>query len=83
MAAGSAEFAPSLHENSSTNLLSDRESPVSGTGNQYEVPYCYSVRTLDSTQYKHAGGSIAPPASDRYPFRQYPYFQYLSDYEAY
>lgn len=72
----SREFV-SLHENSSTNLLSDRDSPVSG-GNQYEVPYCYSVRTLDS-QLKHA----VTPASDRYPFKQYPYFHYLSDYEAY
>ena len=72
----SREFV-SLHENSSTNLLSDRDSPVSG-GNQYEVPYCYSVRTLDS-QLKHS----VTPASDRYPFKQYPYFHYLSDYEAY
>ena len=125
--AASRDFA-SLHENSSTNLLSDRDSPVSVSGNQYEVPYCYSVRTLDSAHKQHnnstfdgaplhngstftghnnsfAGHSSAnghnnsmtghnstmtghnsstvTGLSDRYPFRQYPYFQYLSDYEAY
>ena len=146
----SGDFA-SLHENSSTNLLADRESPVSAgsggagsCGNQYEVPYCYSVRTLDTPHNttKHqqhqqlnnslsagsfttnnnssshnnsfvghnssfSGGhnssftghnnsmtghnnsltghnsSAATGMSDRYPFRQYPYFQYLSDYEPY
>ena len=42
------EFAhnSSLHENSSQNLLSDRESPVSVGGNQYEVPYCYSSNNV-------------------------------------
>ena len=84
MAASSRDFA-SLHENSSTNLLEDRESPVSlgsaggGGGNQYEVPYCYSVRTLDTKQQP----CTQSMNSERYPFRQYPYFQYLSDYEAY
>ena len=94
----SGEFAPSLHENSSTNLLSEGggrgESPISLGGNQYEVPYCYSVRTLDSG-HGHSGMAapvhckgVVPSLSSsggdgRYPFRQYPYFQYLSDYEAY
>ena len=99
------DFA-SLHENSSTNLLSDRESPVSVTGgNQYEVPYCHSVGTIGSRysvphpqqhqQHSHQqGGSTMPTNPNRsstpglseqggYPFRHYPYFQYLNDYDSY
>ena len=85
------DFA-SLHENSSTNLLSDRESPVSLGGNTYEVPFHYSGKMETARHYavhpvqgssgtgtgisEHTGGG-------GYPFRHYPYFQYLNDYDSY
>jgi Na+-transporting methylmalonyl-CoA/oxaloacetate decarboxylase gamma subunit len=95
-ASGSAvttrDFA-SLHENSSTNLLSDRESPVSVTGgNQYEVPYCHSMGGGSRYSVPHPphnnsnnSSSITPGLSEQggYPFRHYPYFQYLNDYDSY
>jgi len=80
----------SLHENSSQNLLSDRESPVSVGGNQYEVPYCYGTqdiihdtryhRPLHTIQSSNTGVS---EHTGHYPFRHYPYFQYLNDYDSY
>ena len=64
-----------MHENSSQNLLSDRESPVSG-GNQYEVPYCHSHHPgqQDSQRFSSQPG---------YSYRHYPYFHYLNDYDSY
>jgi hypothetical protein len=90
--AGTRDFA-SLHENSSTNLLSDRESPVSVTGgNMYEVPFCHSLGTVGSgSRYSvphpphQNNSSVTPGLSEQggYPFRHYPYFQYLNDYDSY
>ena len=93
------EFAhnSSLHENSSQNLLSDRESPVSVGGNQYEVPYCYSSNNVDYADYGQEYSVVPRPLaltgasssahtgehSGHYPFRHYPYFQYLNDYDSY
>lgn len=80
------DFA-SLHENSSTNLLSDRESPVSIGGNTYEVPFHYSkvsearhyaVQPLTSSS---TGTGLSEGTGQ--PFRHYPYFQYLNDYDSY
>lgn len=91
---GSRDFGSSLHENSSTNLLSDRESPVSLNGNQYEVPYCHAPNvgggTLGGSGYNmrhlptgatsvHSGLN----SEQTLPFRHYPYFQYLNDYDSY
>ena len=100
------DYHNSLHENSATMLLSnsDRDSPSQCSGgNTYEVPYCYSVHTLNTPMMVHPGhhantmdghsvltasstGKLNTSASStdtRYPFRQYPYFKYLGDYEAY
>ena len=101
---------PSMHENSATMLLSDRDSLGSPNGNTYEVPYCYSVHTLNSghhsmdhisgnhhtmdntsagghhtisTHKLNTSGCSSTTTADRYPFRQYPYFKYLGEYEAY
>jgi len=87
MTSVSRDFA-SLHENSSTNLLSDRESPVSQTGNQYEVPYCHNQPPpgLDcgyNMRHIPAGTSHASGLNSDLPFPQYPYFQYLNDYDSY
>ena len=83
------EFS-SLHENSSQNLLSDRESPVSGGGNQYEVPYCYNTQDMvHDPRYNTAvrpainTGTHVSEHTGHYPFRHYPYFQYLNDYDSY
>ena len=83
----------SFHENSSQNLLSDRESPVSVGGNQYEVPYCYgNQELLDTTprqfSFRPANNNntstgFSSEHTGHYPFRHYPYFQYLNDYESY
>jgi len=79
----------SLHENSSQNLLSDRESPVSVGGNQYEVPFCYGTQEiLDNTarySFRHQNNTATgfSEHTGHYPFRHYPYFQYLNDYESY
>jgi len=79
----------SLHENSSQNLLSDRESPVSVGGNQYEVPYCYGTQDiLHDTRYNirpinTINTGISDQHTGHYPFRHYPYFQYLNDYDSY
>jgi len=87
--ATSRDFS-SLHENSSQNLLSDRESPISVNGNQYEVPYCHGAQqgTLESSRYtirQLGGASTSTGLSEQngYPFRHYPYFQYLNDYDSY
>jgi len=87
--ATSRDFS-SLHENSSQNLLSDRESPISVNGNQYEVPYCHGPQqgTLESNRYniRQLGGtstSTGLSEQNGYPFRHYPYFQYLNDYDSY
>ena len=71
----------SLHENSSQNLLSDRESPVSVGGNQYEVPFCYDERQY--TRPVTGTGNSLTEHTGHYPFRHYPYFQYLNDYDSY
>ena len=79
----------SFHENSSQNLLSDRESPVSVGGNQYEVPYCYgNQEILDTTRQfsfrpTNTSTGFSSEHTGHYPFRHYPYFQYLNDYESY
>lgn len=83
------DFA-SLHENSSTNLLSDRESPVSLGGNTYEVPFHYgkvaearhyAVHPVPTTPHHSTGTGLSEHTG--YPFRHYPYFQYLNDYDSY
>lgn len=82
------DFA-SLHENSSTNLLSDRESPVSLGGNTYEVPFHYGkVETarhyaVHPVQGSSGTGTGISEQTGGYPFRHYPYFQYLNDYDSY
>ena len=87
--AASRDFS-SLHENSSQNLLSDRESPISVNGNQYEVPYCHGHQpgTMENNRYniRQLGGtstSTGLSEQNGYPFRHYPYFQYLNDYDSY
>ena len=76
-----------LHENSSQNLLSDQESPMSTSGNQYEVPYCYDVQDIryqnTATRPVMTGTGHLSEHTGHYPFRHYPYFQYLNDYDSY
>jgi hypothetical protein len=80
------DFA-SLHENSSTNLLSDRESPVSLGGNTYEVPFHYGkveqARHYAVQPVGSSGTGLSGETASGYPFRHYPYFHYLNDYDSY
>ena len=75
-----------LHKNSSTNLFSNRELPVSLGGNTYEVPFHYGKEETARHYAVHPVSSTGTGLSEQtggYPFRNYPYFHYLNDYDSY